>query len=196
LRGQRVYVSIKSSDPHSLAVYLLSDAQYQAWRTATSACSPEEAGTSYILKLYRVTDAVFNWTSPTDGAYRIIIVIFSNSECQIIFSVTKQYSLLVEQASYATVTSLLIVASAQTLTGPVGSLTLAPVEPTTLLMIIVLSVVLAVLLAIYSTILVKRRRIPYTYTRVTVQIPALAQSDPHTEEMSQRAQFNFGRPHH
>jgi hypothetical protein len=160
LRGQRVYVSIKSSDPHSLGVYLLSDAQFQVWRTATSACSPEEAETSYILKLYRVTDAVFNWTSPTDGAYRIIIVIFSNYECQIIFSVTKQYSLLVEQASYATVTSLLIVASAsaQTLTGPIGSLTLAPVDPTTLTMIIVLSVVLAVLTAIYTAISVKRRR--------------------------------------
>ncbi len=87
--GQKVQGSIQSSSPNSLVLYILSDSQFNAWRSGKHYCDPTETGQSPLVGTTKVTSYSLDWNVPADGTYWLIIETYSAGDCVVTASVAK-----------------------------------------------------------------------------------------------------------
>lgn len=117
--GQSVSGTISANQDDSLTVYLLSDAQFSAWRSSNY-CDPGQAGIGVQWFVgsdsSHVKTATVSWTSPADGKYWFLVETFSNKSVVISMSLSTQGLQTSTVVLYSTVFSIAVYSLTQTYT--------------------------------------------------------------------------------
>jgi len=161
LKGQIVKGEIAVDIRDILTVYILSDAQYAIWSTKHY-CTPEDAGTSALVRAFKVKSCALDWSVKKDGTYWLIIETWGpyTKECTITASVARYYSQAVTSVAYSTQSSLLVLTATRTLTS-IQTEQITQAFPSTeggMLGLVAIGIVAVVV--VLFVVLVRRRREP------------------------------------
>ena len=141
----------------SMMVYIATDQVYLPW-----SLNAQKTGVCYLLSpsLSESGSSVsINWSAPSYGRYWFVLEVFSAGTVTVTGFLDGHFSQALEVRSYLTETSLLSVASTSTFPIQTGTATSAPtlglmlaLDPTTRLMLIVLSLILVTLIVAYFVV--------------------------------------------